>query len=99
MDLKGSVIGVIAGLVLVGCGGGAGGLSGEYGVEGGDVILNFKSGGELEVNTAGTIAIAQYEVKDGKVYITRKGATNAYPINAQGCIEGGMTLGVMCKKS
>lgn len=80
-----------------------GGLSGEYGSVNDftgkwHTRYTFK-GDQVEIDLMGNIQVGSYKVEDGKVYITLGGQTQALRINDQGCIDGGMLLGVACKKT
>lgn len=86
--------------VFAACGNG---FAGEYGhsVNGTwETIMTFKGNGEVELDMMGNIMVGKYEVKDGKVYITggKGGQTQAFRIDEQGCIDGGMLFGTMCRK-
>jgi hypothetical protein len=79
------------------------GLSGEYGSMNNEgewePAMKFFRDGKVEADFFGaTTVVGTYELNDGKVYVTMNGATQAYPIGKDGCIDGGMLFGRMCKK-
>jgi hypothetical protein len=79
---------------LAGCGGG---VSGTYtGNEGMIQSMTF-DGGEVEIMTIMGIESGTYEVDDDRVHITVDGETQTLAINDDGCIDGGMMIGVLCK--
>lgn len=86
--------------LLAACGNG---FAGEYGHDVGGqwrTVMTFKGNGEAELELMGNIMVAKYEVKDGKVYVTggKGGQTQALRIDENGCIDGGMLFGTLCKK-
>ena len=60
--------------------------------------LTFKLGGKVAINggLVGTVE-ASYAVEGRRVKITQAGVTFVYPIDARGCIDGGMMFGWACK--
>lgn len=81
----------------------SGGLSGEYGqkINGEwDTTMTFKGGGEVEIDMGITQLVGKYEVKDGKVRISMADGApaQAFSIDKNGCIDGGMLFGKLCKK-
>lgn len=84
-------------LTLSACGGG---LSGEYGEAiGGEWETTFLfNDDQVEAHFMGQTAVGSYDVKDGKVYITMDGDTTVFPIDNNGCIEGGFVFGTVCKR-
>lgn len=94
---------ILPALMLSGCGGG---LSGTYSNKGagglqeavnGATTFTFK-GNTVEIKIMGKDVVGSYEVKDGKVYLTGNGRTEAYEIDDKGCILLG-PLGRACKQS
>jgi hypothetical protein len=74
--------------LLAGCGQG---LSGEYGVTNSrgefEPVMTFRGKDLVELAMGNESAVGQYEVVDGKVYITVDGETKALPIDDKGCIQ------------
>ena len=73
-------------------------LSGTYGHKGG-VNFEFHTNGKVELDVIGPIQEATYVVEDGKVKITNGSqGTMVMKIDAQGCLDGGMLFGKLCKQ-
>lgn len=97
MKTRGLIL--LATLTLSACGGG--GLSGEYGSELNgqwETAMLFRNG-TVEVDTlVGPTVAGTYEVRNDRVHITHSGATEVYPIDRDGCIDGGWVYGRLCKR-
>lgn len=86
---------VAAATLLAGCGKS---LSGTYGKKGG-VNFEFHSNGKVDLDVIGPIQEATYVVEDGKVKITNGNqGTMVLKIDDQGCLDGGMMMGKLCKQ-
>jgi hypothetical protein len=73
-------------------------LSGTYGKKG-EVNFEFHSNGKVELDVIGPVQEATYVVEDGKVKI-RNGnqGTMVLKIDANGCLDGGIMMGKLCKQ-
>ncbi len=86
-------------ILVTACGSG---VSGEYGSKNEfngnwDTVFTFK-GDRVEMDLLGATQVGTYKVEDRKVYITIGGQTQALRIDDKGCLDGGVMLGVQCRK-
>jgi hypothetical protein len=81
-------------LALAGCGGG---VSGTYTGSQGMIQSMTFDGGEVEIMSIMGIETGTYEVDGDRLHVTIQGETQTLAINDDGCIDGGMMIGVLCK--
>jgi uncharacterized OsmC-like protein len=80
-------------LVLAGCNP----VSGTYTGNQGMIQSMTFDGGEVEISTMFGIETGTYEVDGDRVHVTIDGDTQTLAINNDGCLDGGMMIGVLCK--
>lgn len=88
-----------AALLLAGC---SGGPSGEYSDKSGMMTYKFKSGGKVEISVkaAGIQQTVEmdYMYEEGKVKVGAGGAMQVIAMDKDGCLEGGIVVGKLCRK-
>jgi len=80
-------------LVLPGCNP----VSGTYTGNDGMIQSMTFEGGEVEISTMFGIETGTYEVDGDRVHVTVDGDTQTLAIDDEGCLDGGMMIGVLCK--